>query len=47
MFQADHHSPCVQERQGNLSKWLSPEHLQLDPDRIPTGDEGGQQHMHS
>ena len=24
MFQADHHSPCAQERQGILSKWISP-----------------------
>ena len=24
MFQADHHSPCTQECQGNLSKWLMP-----------------------
>jgi hypothetical protein len=24
MFQADHHSPCIQEHQGYLSKWLFP-----------------------
>ena len=31
MFQADHHSPCVQEHQGNLPKWLANRNTRLYP----------------